>query len=401
MLPLEGIKVIDFTTWVFAPAASAILGDWGADVIKIEDPTTGDPQRAIISVAGWDVPEVNFTWELYNRNKRGMAIDLRIKEGRDILYRLIEDADVFVSNLQSNALKKLFVDYDTLSKINPRLIYAHGTGYGNKGPEASRAGYDHAAFWARGGIMAKLGEPDSIPPKGLGAFGDSTGSIALAAGIVLALFGRGKSGTGQEVNVSLFGTALWCNSLTIAGAELMEEVAERESRKETRNPLYNSYECKNDKWLMVVCLQSDRYWSGFCKVLGLESLENDPRFENIFKRSENAKELIKILDKSFIKFDREELGRLFDENGVLWTPVQTPKEAANDPQAIANRFVVEVEHPSHGSYKSISSPVQFNKTPFAIRNIAPELGQHTEEILLEIGYTWDDITAFKEAKAII
>jgi crotonobetainyl-CoA:carnitine CoA-transferase CaiB-like acyl-CoA transferase len=401
MLPLEGIKVIDFTTWVFAPAAGAILGDWGADVIKIEDPTTGDPQRALVSVGGYDVPEMNFPWELDNRNKRGMAIDLRIKEGQDIFYRLIEDADVFISNLQSKALKKLFVDYETLSKINPRLIYAHGTGYGNKGPEASRAGYDHAAFWARGGIMTQLGEPDSAPPKGLPAFGNSTGSIALAAGIVLAPFGRGKSGTGQEVNVSLFGTALWCNGFTIAGAELMEEAAERKSRKETRNPLYNSYECKNGKWIMVVCLQSDRYWPGFCKVLGLKSLENDSRFENISKRSENAKELIKILDKILIKFDREELGRLFDENGVLWTPVQTPKEAANDPQSIANRFVVEVEDPSYGSYKSISSPVQFNKTPFAIRNTAPELGQHTEEILLEIGYTWDDITAFKDAKAII
>ena len=401
MLPLEGIKVIDFTTWVFAPAGAAMLGDWGADVIKIEDPATGDPQRNILSVAGLEVPEVNFPWELDNRNKRSMAIDLRTEKGKEILYKLIEGADVFISNIQSAALTKLRVDYETLSGINPKLIYAHGTGYGKKGPEATRAGYDYAAFWARGGIMAKIGEPDSPPPMCLPGYGDSTGAIALAAGIVLALFAREKTGIGQEVNVALLGTALWCNGLTIAGAGVSEEALPKRSRKDMPNPIYNSYECRGGKWIMLVCLQSDRYWPNFCKVMGLADLEKDPKFENLIKRSENCKELIAILDEIFITKDREALGKVFDENGILWTPVQTPTEAVNDPQALANEFIVEVEHPTHGSFKNIASPVQLSKTPPSIRTVAPELGQHTEEILLEIGYTWDEITAFKEAKAIL
>jgi len=209
-----------------------------------------------------------------------MALDLRTEKGKEILYKLIEGADVFVSNIQSAALNKLRVDYKTLSEINPKLIYAHGTGYGNKGPEATRAGYDYAAFWARGGIMAQIGEPDSPPPMCLPGFGDSASAISLAAGIVLALFAREKTGVGQEVNVALLGTALWCNGLTISGAAVVEDALPKLSRKETPNPIYNSYECQGGKWVMLVCLQSDRYWPNFCKVMGIEKLEKDPRFEN-------------------------------------------------------------------------------------------------------------------------
>jgi crotonobetainyl-CoA:carnitine CoA-transferase CaiB-like acyl-CoA transferase len=401
MLALEGIRIIDFTTWAFAPGSCAILADWGADVIKIEDPTSGDPHRGLFMVAGVGMPDINFPWEFDNRNKRGMAVDLRTDEGKEILYKLVEGADVFVSNLQSAALEKLGVDYKTLSGINPKLIYAHGTGYGKEGPEATRAGYDYAAFWARGGIMRRIGEPGSPPPMALPGLGDSTGSITLAAGITLALLVRERTGVGQEVSVALLGTALWCNGITITGAGLLEKEPPRRSRKESPNPIYNSYECKDGKWVMLVCLQSDRYWADFCRVMGLEALEKDPRFGDMFKRVENCAELISILDESFITKDREEIGEAFDQNGILWTPVQTAREAVNDPQALANGFIVEVEHPTHGKFRNVASPIQFSKTPAGIRSNAPELGQHTEEILLELGYSWDDITAFKDAKAIL
>ena len=401
MLALEGIKVIDFSTWAFAPGAAALLGDWGAEVIKIEDPATGDPHRGLVTVAGAEVPDINFPWEFDNRNKRGMAVDLRTEKGKEIIHRLIEQADIFISNLQTAAIKKLGVDYETLSKINPKLIYAHATGYGEKGPEATRAGYDYAAFWARGAIMRQIGEPDSPPPMALPGLGDSTGSITLAAGIVLALLVRERMGIGQEVNVALLGTALWCNGISVVGAGVIEEEMERRSRKDWPNPLYNSYECKDGKWMMLVCLQSDRYWSDFCQVVGLDELEHDPRFENLIKRAENCQELISILDQTFLTRDRDELGKAFDEKEILWTPVQTFKEAVNDPQALENGFIVEVEHPIHGTFKNVTSPVQLSKTPGSIRTVAPELGQHTEEILLEMGYNWDDITAFKDAKAIL
>ena len=401
MLALEGIKVIDFTTWVFASGCSAILGDWGADVIKIEDPNGGDPHRGLVSVLGLEVPKINFPWEVDNRNKRSVAIDLKTDKGKEIVYKLVEQGDVFVTNIRAGAIRRLGIDYATLSKINSGLIYAHGTGYGKQGPESTRAGYDYAAFWARAGIMNSIGEPDVPPPLALPGLGDSTSSIALAAGVVLALLVKEKTGIGQEVDVALMGTGMWCNSISVAAAQFIEENIPKRSRKEMPNPTFNSYECKDGKWIMLVCLESDRYWSDFCKVMGLGEMENDPRFVNLTNRAENCVELISILDRKFATWDRDDLGKLYDENGILWAPVQDLKEVVKDPQAIANRFVVEVDHPTHGPFMNVASPVQLSKTPASIRTTAPELGQHTEEVLLEMGYTWEDIAEFQEAGAIL
>lgn len=402
MPALSGIKVIDFTTWIFGPGATAILADWGADVIKIEDPLTGDPQRAIIMFGGGTkVPEINFPWELENRNKRGVAIDLRTKQGKEIIYKMIEQADVFASNIRADVLNNLCMDYDTLSKINPKIIYAHGSGYGEKGPEYLRSGYDYASFWARGGIMNMIGEPDAPPPQCLPGLGDNTTAMAMAAGIMLALFVRERTGIGQRVDVSLLGTALWCNGMSVTGSAFAEELPKRISRKDVPNPLFNSYKCMDDKWLMLACLQSDRYWSDFCKIMGIENLEFDKRYENMFVRAQNPQTLISIFDELFLTRNRDEWARLFDEKEIVWAPIQTLSEALNDPQAYHNGFVSEVVYPVHGPFKLVNSPVQFGKTPASIRNIAPELGQHTEEILLEMGYTWEDIISFKEAKAII
>jgi len=402
MLALEGIKIIDFTTWIFAPGCTALLADWGADVIKIEDPATGDPQRAIIMFGGGtEVPEINFPWELENRNKRGMAIDLRVEQGKQIIYKMVEQSDVFVSNIRSDVLDSLGVDHDTLSKINPKLIYAHGSGYGEDGPESSRPGFDYAAFWARGGIMNMIGEPDAPPPQCLPGYGDNTSAMALAAGIVLALLVRERTGIAQKVDVSLLGTALWCNSLSVVGSGFAEEEVTRVSRKAVPNPIFNSYKCKDGKWIMVVCLQSDRYWSNFCKVMGIENLEHDERYENMFTRAENPAVLISILDELFLTRGRDEWAALLDEKEVIWAPVQALHEALNDPQAVANEFVSEVSHPEHGPFKLVNNPIQLRKTPASIRTLAPELGQHTEEILIEMVYTWEEIVAFKEVKAII
>jgi len=401
MLALEGIKVIDFTTWVFASGCSAILGDWGADVIKIEDPDGGDPHRGLVSVMGLEVSKINFPWEVDNRNKRSLAVDLRTDKGKEIVYKLVEQGDVFITNIRTEAIRRLGIDYVTLSKINSGLIYAHGTGYGKRGPESTRAGYDYAAFWARAGIMNSIGEPGVPPPLALPGLGDSTSSLALAAGVVLALLVKEKTGIGQEVDVALMGTGMWCNSISVAAAQFIEEDIPKRSRKEMPNPTFNSYECKDGKWIMLVCLESDRYWSDFCKVMGLEEIKNDPRFDNLTNRAENCVELISILDRKFATWDRDDLGKRYDECGILWAPVQDLKEVVKDPQAIANGFVVEVDHPTHGPFMNVASPVQLSKTPASIRTTAPELGQHTEEVLLEMGYTWEDIAGFQEAGAIL
>ena len=402
MLALKGIKVIDFTTWVFAPGTTAILADLGAEVIKVEDPATGDPQRAIIMFGGGtEIPDINFPWELENRNKKGVAIDLKVEQGKQIMYKMVEEADVFVSNVRSDVLDKLGMDYETLSKLNPKLIYAHGSGYGEAGPEYARPGFDYAAFWARGGIMNMVGEPDAPPPQCLPGYGDNTTAMSLAAGIAFALLVREKEGIGQRVDVSLLGTAMWCNGLSIVGSAFQEEEPVRTSRKEVPNPLFNSYKCKDGKWLMLACLQSDRYWSPFCKIMKIEELEHDKRYENMFVRAESPEALISTLDELFLAKDRDEWGRLFDEKEVIWAPIQTLSETLDDPQAAANGFVSEVIHPEHGPFKLINTPFKLSKTPASIREIGPELGQNTEEILMDMGYSWDDIIAFKEAKAII
>ena len=401
MLALEGIKVIDFTTWVFASGCSAILGDWWADVIKIEDPDGGDPHRGLVSVMGLEVSKINFPWEVDNRNKRSVAVDLRTDKGKEIVYKLVEQGDVFITNIRAEAIRRLGIDYVTLSKINSGLIYAHGTGYGKQGPESTRAGYDYAAFWARAGIMNSIGEPGVPPPLALPGLGDSTSSLALAAGVVLALLVKEKTGIGQEVDVALMGTGMWCNSISVAAAQFIEEDIPKRSRKEMPNPTFNSYECKDGKWIMLVCLESDRYWSDFCKVMGLEEIRNDSRFDNLTNRAENCVELISILDRKLATWDRDDLGKRYDECGILWAPVQDLKEVVKDPQAIANGFVVEVDHPTHGPFMNVASPVQLSKTPASIRTTAPELGQHTEEVLLEMGYTWEDIAEFQEAGAIL
>ncbi len=402
MLALEGIRVIDFTTWIFAAGCSAMLADLGAEVIKVEDPATGDPQRAIMMFGGGtEIPDINFPWELENRSKKGMAIDLRVEEGKKIMYKMVEKADVFVSNIRSDVLEGLGMSYESLSAVNPRLIYAHGSGYGASGPEYARPGFDYAAFWARGGIMNMVGEPDAPPPMCLPGYGDNTSAMAMAGGIAFALFVRERTGIGQKVDVSLLGTAMWCNSLSIVGAGFAQEEAKRISRKQVPNPLFNSYRCRDGKWLMLACLQSDRYWSDFCRVMKIEQFENDEKHADMFKRAVNPSPLIAILDELFLQKDRAEWGRLFDEKEIIWAPIQTFQETLNDPQAAANGFVSEVIHPEHGSFRLVNCPFKLEKTPASIKAIGPELGQHTEEILMDMGYSWEEILAFKEAKAII
>ncbi len=398
---LSNIKVVDFTTWAFAPSACAILGDWGAEVIKIETPDGGDPARGTAGISNLPLTDIRFLWELDNRNKRSAAINLKTKQGKDIVQRMVRDCDVFVSNIRADPLQRLGLDYDALSKTNPKLIYAHASGYGGKGMERERAGYDYAAFWARSGIMDIVGEPGSIPPQQPSGFGDHTSSIALACGIVLALYNRERFGIGQKVEVSLFGTALWCSSISLLTAIYSGKAPPKPSRKERINPLYNSYQVRDGRWIMLVCMQSDRYWPAFCRVLGREELKDDPRFNTHSKRMENNKALISILDEALLNKTTEEWGRLFDENGILWAPAQSFWETAHDPQALDNEFIVDQNHPTYGTIKTVASPIKFSKTPAMIRSPAPELGQHTEEILLELGYTWEDITAFKKAGAIL
>lgn len=400
-MALEGVRVVDMTIGQLGPVASMMLADMGADVIKLEEPLSGDPGRYLHSIMGVDVP-LSFYFENNNRNKRSITVNLKKERGREIVYRLAETSDVFVTNYRRSVAERLRVDYQTLSQYNPRIIYAIGSGFGRRGPDHDKPALDLAAQ-ARGGIMSIIGEPDQPPaPVGVG-MADQVGAGLLAYGIVLALFARERTGLGQEVDVSLLAGQAWLGALVLQdylfyGKE--HGAMGKVSRASARNPLWNVYRTKDNKWLCLAMLVSEPYWPDFCKVMGIEELEKDPRFESHAAREENAAELISVLDQRFATETRDEWVKRLGQRELIWEPIKDYAEVAADPQMTENEYIVDFDHPLHGPVKEVGIPVELSKTSGKIRKPAPELGQHTEEVLLEIGYTWEEIAKLREEKAI-
>jgi crotonobetainyl-CoA:carnitine CoA-transferase CaiB-like acyl-CoA transferase len=398
--PLSGIKVVEMGIWVAAPAAAAVLADWGAEVIKVENPAGGDPVRGLMALGiPFQLP-VNPSVEVDNRNKRSVAVNVQTPEGAAVVRRLLRDADVFVTNLRAAALNRVGLSYDDLRAEHPRLIYAAISGYGPRGPEKDRAAFDYAAFWARSGAMASLGEPQGPPPTQRPAMGDHTAGLALAGAISAALFHRERSGEGQELHLSLFHSGLWMMATDIQTC-LITGLAPAPTGRAVPNPLWNHYQAKDGRWFHLVMLQADRYWSGFCAAIAHPELQADERFVNVFVRAQNSLELIAILDEIFATRTRAEWAERFDQHELVWGPVQSVAEVMHDPQARAIDAFATVPHRSGDEIKVLCSPVEFGATPATVRHAAPELGEHTEEVLLECGYTWDDIAGLKAKGAIV
>lgn len=405
-MPLEGIRVLDMTLGQQGPVASMMLADMGADVIKLEDPLIGDPGRYLHSILGVEVP-LNFYFENNNRNKRSITVNLKEEQGREIVYRLAEKSDVFVTNYLRATVESLGMDYQTISRRNPVIIYAVGSGFGPMGPDRNKTCLDIAAQ-ARGGIWSISGEPDQPPVLVGGGMADQVGAGLLAYGIVLALFARERTGMGQEVDVSLLAGQAWLGALGLQSFLFYGQVQAlgRVNRASAANPLWNFYRTKDDKWLCLAMLVSDVYWSDFCRAMGIAELEHDPRFESHTAREEHAEELVSILDGRFASETREEWIRRFSEqNGLLerkliWEPFRDYAELAADPQMYDNDYIVEFSHPARGPEKWVGIPVKLSNTPGTIRNPAPELGQHTEEVLLELGYTWEEIEKLRMEEVI-
>jgi len=401
-MALEGIRVIDVSEAGLAPVCCRVLADMGAEVIKIERTEGGDQTRGIIKISG-NVPvyDINYVFEFYNFNKKGITLDLKQEEGRQVLYKLVEKADVFVCNFRPQALKKLGLEYETISRINPKIIYAHLSGYGLHGPEKDVGAYDFVGYWARSGVMASLGEPGTPLPYQLPGFGDNTTGMYSALAIMFALFHRERTGEGQEVCASLIGGGIWSMGIVLSSVLATGLEYPRVSRMATSNPIFNSYECADGKWLQLACIQGDRYWSGVCKALDLGELENDPRFCTHEKRMENHEVLIPILDKLFKTRTRDEWAERLGGEDVIWTLVKTPAEVAADPTPWADGYYEEIDHPAGKKLRVIKLPWQFSRTPPTIRSTAPEFGQHTEEVLTELlGYSWDELASLKEKRVI-
>ena len=397
---LEGVKVISMGQIVAIPAASSVMADWGAEVIKLE-PLTGEMHRGQRTNQGVDTTgQVNWSIQVLNRNSRGLAVDLKQEAGKEIVYKLVRNADIFMSNYERNSVRRLGFDYGTLSKLNPRLIYGFVSGYGPVGPDKDERGYDFTAGWARSGMMYMIGEPGTPPAPQRAGMIDSAAGAHLVSGICAALLQRERTGKGQEIEVSLYHTAAWALALDIQPA-LGGRIPMKHDRTKATNPIWNSYRTKDDRWFWLAMLQPDPAWPGFCRAIGKPELQNDPEFNSIETRRQNAVELVRIIEGVLASKTMAEWEELFREHNCIYGRVQSPLEVTTDPQAIAAGFFADVDYSGAGTIKILTSPVLFDGKVAPIKAPAPELGQHNEEILLELGYTWDDIGGLKERKVIL
>jgi crotonobetainyl-CoA:carnitine CoA-transferase CaiB-like acyl-CoA transferase len=401
---MQGVRVVELAAWTFVPAAGAVLADWGADVIKVEHPETGDPQRGLVSmgvIPGSKSGGMNFLMEQPNRGKRSIGIDVAHPDGRDLLYQLVETADVFVTNLLPDSCSRLGVDVDSIRARNPKIIYARGHGQGVRGAEANRGAFDAAAYFARAGVADALSSANgAFPPSQRPAFGDVMGGLTIASGIAGALFKRERTGEPSVVDVSLLGVGMWNLSFDILlGQALGFALPKGGDRTQNPNPLVNVYRTGDDRFIILVFLQADRHWPELCAAIERLDLLTDERFKDASARAANKQECTAELDAVFGSQPLEHWKKVLADIEGVWAPVQTAMEAFDDPQAAANGYVPRVEGDA-GTFPVVSSPVQFDEQPIAPTR-APEHGQHTEEILLELGLGWDRIIALKERAAIL
>jgi len=393
--PLEGVRVIELGVWVAGPAAGCILADWGADVVKIEPVGLGDPARLFARMLGADLP-FNPPFEMDNRGKRSIAIDLAREEGREIALGLVDSADVFVSNVRMAGLERLGLDHESLARRNPRLIHAAISGYGFEGPDADRAGYDIAAFWARSGIAHVLTQPGGQPPFQRGGMGDHGAGLACAGAISAALYAREKTGAGQQVTTSLLRQGVYTLSFDLAFLLRIGVPIGVADRTAMVNPCVNSYRDREGRWFWIVGLEGERHWPPLCRAVGHPEWIEDPRFASPGTRAGNARILIARLDEIFATRTRDEWGAIFDaEPDVWWAPVQSLEEVLADPQVAAAGGFVEVPD-GQGSMLLPATPADFGRQPAAPRRGPPAHGEHTDEILAAQGYGPERIAALRE-----
>ncbi len=423
-MAFDGIKVIDCSQVAAVPIGARILGDFGADVIHVENPTTGDYWRvfkdAQAEQGGACPSDFDYNWENYNRNKRSCTVDLYTESGRAIIHKMAKEADVFLSNLRDFEVERFQVDYETLKKINPRIIWGNVNGYGKVGPDKELPAYDATAYWARAGFPYVMSQP-GIPVYGYRpAIGDNVVGMSLAFGVSQALYVREKTGVGQRIDISLMHTGLYQNGFDVSGALITgkdfddwREQPPEEMQNQAlmavaqimgfysarmNSPITGGYITKDSRTLVFVILQPDRYWVKFCNAVGRPDLAENPKYQTIEGRAEDVVELRQTFSEIFMSKTYDEWHPLLE--GIPYAPNQSLKEIINDPQAIASGCFVEYDHPTQGRIKQIANPVIMSDTPANVRMPAPEFGQHTEEVLLEYGYSWEDIARFKEEGAI-
>jgi crotonobetainyl-CoA:carnitine CoA-transferase CaiB-like acyl-CoA transferase len=394
--PLSGVRVVELGLWLAGPACGAILADWGADVVKIE-PLTGDPFRGLAWAYGG---HMNPPFELDNRGKRSVSADLRRAEGRDLVWALLAEADVFVTNYRPAGLERLGFDWPSVQARHPTLVYGSITGYGLAGPERDRASYDMGAYWGRAGVAAALTVAGQDLPYQRGGFGDHLTGMALAGGIAAALFARQSTGEGRLVSTSLLRAGMYqigadLNTSLRAGIPTVAA-----SIRSVPNPLLTGYRCADGEWIWLLCLEGDRHWPNVAAALELDELLDDPLFATMEGRRDHAVEVSATLQSRFDKYSRDEWSTRLDASGVWWAKVQHVHELIDDEQAHAAGGFVDVALSDGTTATMVATPVDFSGRSRYGTRATPELGQDTEAVLLELGWDWDRIASLKDAGVI-
>lgn len=397
---LSGIRVLDCGTFIAGPAAATVMADFGADVIKVEPPGAGDPYRNLYRLPGMPDANVDYPWILDNRNKRSIALDLKVDEGRNVLLELVRSADVFVTNFPPQVRERLGIRYCDLSNLNERLVYASLSGYGEDGAEANRPGYDATAWWARSGLMDLVRNPENPPAGSMPGMGDHPTAIAMYGAIMTALYRRERTGKGSKVSTSLLANGAWSNAILIQSALTGSRMPERLPREKARNALTNLYQSGDKRWFMLALVREEKLWPRLADAIGKAELLNDPRFSSMDQRHAHSVELVRILDEIFATKSWVEWEPRLREREITYAVVDRLQDVPNDPQMLASGTFRALQDPRAGADKVVDSPIWVEGAEKVDVRLAPSLGEHTEEVLREAGYDADTITRLRDARAI-
>jgi crotonobetainyl-CoA:carnitine CoA-transferase CaiB-like acyl-CoA transferase len=400
--PLAGVRVVEVASHVFVPMAGALLAEWGADVVKVEHPTTGDPYRGLVTAGLHTLHDgVDPFFQAANRGKRSVGIDLATPDGRALLGRLVAGADVFTTNLRPAARRRLAIEVADVRADNPSVVYASGSAFGRRGPDAEQGGYDAGAYWARSGMQHLFTAPDDPwPAPTRPAFGDVAAALGLAAAVTTALYRRSVTGEATVVDSSLLAAGLWQVQNDVVNARIGDDThARRPEREATWNPLMLPYRTADGRFVALTTLAPDRHWPSLCALIGRPELADDPRFADLEVRRRNARACLAELEAAFAGRTLAEWRPVLDRYAGEWTVVQQPADVHDDPQVRANGYVAAVDTGRGSTLPMVTAPVQFDGEPGAPTR-APETGEHTEEVLLDLGVSWDDIAALKDRAVI-
>ena len=396
---MDGIKVVEVAEHGFVPSAAAILADWGADVVKVER-ATGDPLRAIMG-AGFvaDTGDFNFLFEQFNRNKRGVSIDLRTDDGRAALDRLLEWADVFITNFLPSARTKLRIQPEDVWAVNPRLVYARGHGQGQRGPDADQGGFDSVSYWSRGGIGHMLTPAQGPFIMQRGAMGDAPSGAFLAGGVGTALFQRERTGKGVLIDVALLGAAVWTLAVDLVPTSILQHDPDKFGATVLSSPLVGPYATADGRWIVLNMLDPERHWAPACEALGLSELIDHPDYATTASRAENRVALREIFIDAIGKQNLSDLKAALSARDTVFSALAAPTEVLVDPQVEANGYMPA--HPEHERARVAAGPVQFDMETTVVRRRAPKVGEHTDEVLAEVGLSVAEIAALRDSGAII